>query len=488
MSRLPGNFREAVGRFMDLTGSAKVAFWRELLGAQSLDKDYLTVADVLRDDAWLEDGMTSVLCLKKAHLSNLEEPGQGPADRLLQEMSWDQIPLSPPSNPQPPLLQTTQPLDVIRCRADLETRSLFAAIFGGQQPGKSAGRPCRQPGSEQEPLPVAVGRHMLPDLWDAVETASRRLQIHCPVSVFVSPRPGISAWSDTAPMPESDTGIRLFFGREAVHLLRGGGLEFLAGREIAATLFGIPLLEAATESPLHQVGGMFPGLRKCFFHRWKKAAGISADRAGFLACQDLRTSVQTILSVCTGVGPDHFGPDLEAATGELIQSCRGPRNSASGETPLWVRLNALREMAQWAGNDLTPRHAPEHLDDSIEEMLREALRKPPPGSINEALMEIVALGGVHVLSADREIQESEICRLLEILYEHFTDEPEHVVPMSSGQIAAPLEAAIERVRQEASEETKRFLMRLLGSIARADRELAPSEEKVLHELETFLRL
>jgi uncharacterized tellurite resistance protein B-like protein len=97
-------------------------------------------------------------------------------------------------------------------------------------------------------------------------------------------------------------------------------------------------------------------------------------------------------------------------------------------------------------------------------------------------MEIVALGGVHVLSADREIQESEICRLLEILYEHFTDEPEHVVPMSSGQIAAPLEAAMERVRQEASEETKRFLMRLLGSIARADRHVTASEEQMLDEI------
>lgn len=466
MSRPLASFRDAAVYVNRLASSVRTNAWEELAGAESLGRDYLTVADAM-DSPWLDDGIDSALLLHAAR-----DPG---------------IDLSP----QPSTLAT---LPFSNRRGDTDGENVLLnslrhwreplaleSLVGAFAPGRHAFStiPFSFARSAMERAAV-VSRGLVPDLHTAVDTARKRLGLTFDVEVLVAPEGGFAVWADLPLAAPGRSHVRLFVGAEAINRLDVAALTFLVGKELAAAWFLLPAAEGARPNPY---GGLLPGMRQCLHDRWRRLAEIGSDRAGYVACRDFTAAARAILVSGTGLDPDRFGADPEALLRGLSDDDEESRaRPASGSLPLRLRLQALRKFVATLGNDMVPVRVPDSVEEEVTRLLGEAERKPPAGSLQEAFMEVVALGGVAILSADREVRPEEICRLLELLYEHFTDSPEHVVPMGGDNTQPVLDRALERVRAEASDDDRSFLGRLLAAVATSDREIRESEVRTLEAL------
>jgi uncharacterized tellurite resistance protein B-like protein len=103
-------------------------------------------------------------------------------------------------------------------------------------------------------------------------------------------------------------------------------------------------------------------------------------------------------------------------------------------------------------------------------------------------MRAVALAGVSVLSADRDISEHEIKILVEILHHYFTDEPEREIPANGADLEPRLAAAIAEVNQLGEERHKTFILSRLADIALADGALMDKEGARILEIAQALEV
>jgi len=181
----------------------------------------------------------------------------------------------------------------------------------------------------QARLKLRVSALTLPGVERAVAKACRFLQVpRNAVHAFVSPQTGRNAHC----LRQADEPV-IVFGSALVELMTEDELACVAGHEIGHFLLPEAHALCDTESP--------EGRRHC------RAAEITMDRIGLIACGDLRAACNAEMKLMSGLKEPHLRPDVAAFLNEARTAFDGSFRREEDEThpPAQLRLRAIVEFA-----------------------------------------------------------------------------------------------------------------------------------------------
>lgn len=164
---------------------------------------------------------------------------------------------------------------------------------------------------------VRVSERVLPRLLEATRDAGVRLAIVEPLTVFVyaDAQLNASCYSDTA-----REHILVFVSSALVTNLQPQEWQCIVGHELGHHMLGH-----------HRYPEGDPSLRNLRVLELKRAAEISADRAGLIACGDVEVALRAMLKVATGLDENTLDIDISDYMRQLAQL----RDSAGDESILY---------------------------------------------------------------------------------------------------------------------------------------------------------
>lgn len=343
-----------------------------------------------------------------------------------------------------------------------------------------------------------VSKFLAPRVFSVLEQVCKRLRILVPVEVFCLPSAEVRVAASRYRDNENDFGGCVGVTNAVLNLLDDTELAFLLGRELSRYAFGVQQYDVLLSGEAARGGlTILPPSGESLFLRWQRKVQISLDRAGLVACQDLSAAARALLKSAFALGAKDLNVNVPAILAE-IETLRGDlpqlRDAFGGDVMLPIRLKALQifagsEKAAKAGfkgvseNLLT--------DDALAEQINGLMvlaRRHPVEKIERAMMDIIACGGVVVLCADRDPSEEEMKILIRILHEHYTDEPESVIPASPEPAELTLSAAIQTLVDHGDQGLKHFIVARLAEVAFADGAIPRPEAERISEIAQRLGL
>lgn len=153
---------------------------------------------------------------------------------------------------------------------------------------------------------VRVSERVLPRLLEAASEASRRLVVVEPITVFVYASAEMNAlcYSDTS----RGGGVLVFVSSAVVTGLQPREWQCIIGHELGHHLLGHHRYPEA-ESPHVNLRAL----------ELRRAAEISADRAGLIACADVEVALRAMLKVASGLGESHLDIDVSDYMRQLAE-------------------------------------------------------------------------------------------------------------------------------------------------------------------------
>jgi len=341
---------------------------------------------------------------------------------------------------------------------------------------------------------LRLGPDLSPRIYRIFEETCAALGLESDAEIYCTRETAINAF---AAVDRTERGNRALIGISApsLELLDDVELRSVLGHELGHQVFGNHLLNGLLS---HEEGKVtvLPMLGEGLFLRWRKKAELSADRIGLVASGDFHASARALIKAHFGLSEKNLNLDIDRllAQIEALAGDEGLAEAAFESHPLLpIRLKALElfsrsEKAARAGlAGAGAALGDEALEDHIDLLVRLTSRHPV-SEIARAVMNVVAHGGVRVLGADREISDTETKILLEILWHHFTDEPETVIVADPKEAARHLDEAIAAVNREGGPDDKTFIISRLADVALADGALLRDEGKTILEIATQLGL
>jgi Zn-dependent protease with chaperone function/uncharacterized tellurite resistance protein B-like protein len=254
---------------------------------------------------------------------------------------------------------------------------------------------------------------------------------------------------------------------EALRHLSPGQIKYMIGHEIGHALadHGI-YLDLFTPGRGETVVPL-PVPCRYILRRWRQTAEFTADRFGALALglepEETRTiALQTICVATTGLSCEQF----DLSSDSLRREFEDLRNQAhrhaperSRHPPLPARLYAMDAWLREPGVD-------EKLWNEIKPT---AFRVPPERGTKEAAMMLLAYEGLRCIEADGLFLAEEFTRLMEQLYDLYTDFPEEIVMDLEVEMDAIRESGLLATLCHDSQESERVLQ-CLCEISCADQQ------------------
>lgn len=187
-------------------------------------------------------------------------------------------------------------------------------------------------------------REQTPDLYALVQKCSARLQTE-PVDTFVGPAKTMNAYTFGLSAPK----VVVLYGG-LIERLRKDELAFVIGHELGHVQLGHTwlntLIGGLAGIPAPAAGFI---LLQLIFRFWNRACEYSADRAGLLACGDLKAAASALIKI--EAGPNALNQaELEAAYHQIDaedDTLSGSMRELLRSHPLTInRIEALRKFAQ----------------------------------------------------------------------------------------------------------------------------------------------
>lgn len=343
---------------------------------------------------------------------------------------------------------------------------------------------------------IRLNEQLSPRIFRLYAEASAALQLEADSEVFCLPNTEPNAFAV------------LDFRKEKVHALIGitsGALEllddaelkFVIGHELGHFLFGHNRINAVMSmDDDNPAATVLPPFGESLFLRWRKKAEISADRAGLLACRDFHAACRALLKVTFGLSEKNLNLEIDALVAQIdeISGSREMVEETFSSHPLLpVRLKSLELFAHSKRAhrngcaDFEAQNDDAALEKGIDRLV-DLSRRHPTKPLDEALMHVLALGGVRVLGADADVSDDEVKLLVTLLHGLFTDDPESVITVDPARIERDLQVACVLVNAEGGEQEKLFVLSRLAEIALADGALVDSEVEAIQAIGELLEM
>jgi uncharacterized tellurite resistance protein B-like protein len=343
---------------------------------------------------------------------------------------------------------------------------------------------------------IRLTEQLSPRIFSIHARACRALELESDAEIFCLPEQEVNAFA-ILELREESTRSLIGITAGALEKLDDAELSFIVGHELGHFLFGHNRLNAVMSMDQRNPSAtVLPAFGESLFLRWRKKAEVSADRAGLLASGDFHASARSLLKATFGLSEKNLNLEIDALVAQIdeISDSREMIESTFASHPLLpIRLKALE---LFAGSERAKRNRCSALPQSIsdEELetgvdkLMEMSRRHPKEPLPEALMQVLACGGVLVLGADRDVSDDEVKLLVKQLHTLFTDEPELVIETRSTVAEKTLAAACEVVNSEGSEADKQFVLSRLAEIALVDGALMDAESEMIQRIAEMLEI
>lgn len=330
---------------------------------------------------------------------------------------------------------------------------------------------------------VRLSERLSPRIYRLFQEVSQALEIPPAAEIFCLPSETINAFA-LVEARESETRTLIGITAAALERLEDSELRALIGHELGHFLFGTNrFLGLLSSDPQSASVTVLPAMGESLFLRWKKKAELSADRAGLLASREFAPAARTLLKAAYGLTEKNLNLDVEALLEQIgeIEGRRELIDEAFASHPLLpIRLKALElfsrsAKAQRTGYPIKGTPIPdEELESQVDRLIL-MTRRFPSDPLAQAVMRSVAMGGVILLGADKEISDEEVKVLVQILHHYFTDEPEQEIVTNRKEAETNLETALALVNREGAPGDKLFLLSRLIDVALADGALLEAE-------------
>lgn len=231
---------------------------------------------------------------------------------------------------------------------------------------------------------VVIDSHNFPELYGVLKHCCRTLGVKIPHAVVSAKMPGINAYaSGTVDTPY------LLISDLATHLLTKEELTFIIGHEcghlamehLVYHLIGNQLYELGKLLPV--IGPLLVQIVNLPIKAWSRYSEITADRAGFLCCGDLKVAQRALMKLESAFA-NVSNVDLDTYIEQSLENMENMKLGALKEyfydhpiTP--KRLKALQlfsqsEMYYRVIGEETPKNARLLPDDTLRDKVNEVLK------------------------------------------------------------------------------------------------------------------
>lgn len=335
---------------------------------------------------------------------------------------------------------------------------------------------------------VLLNRAITPRIFRLIEEVFTTLHLTDPFEVFAVKNQDLNAFADLD--HEQATPVRLIaITSAALESLDDGEIRFLIGHELGHHLFHhSDLMGLFNTDPDNPRLTVLPYLGECLFLRWRKKAELSADRIGLIAAGSFQDAAGALIKSGYGLSGKNLNLDLQSLLGQIESIRESPElvEATFRSHPLLpLRLEALRLFhAAWESGWNGSADSAEREIDRLFHILRRHPRKP----LDLAVMRTVALAGLELLAAEREIVDEEVRTLVYVLHRFFTDEPEVELTVALQDRGARLAEALAEVKRLGDDSHALFVISRLADLALADGKLLQAEAGVILEIAQQLGL
>ena len=337
---------------------------------------------------------------------------------------------------------------------------------------------------------VHVTPQVLPELHAMISDLAESAGLEVPIEAYVIPDRELNAAMSRGP-----DRIYLLIHAGALDALDDASLRYLFGHELGHVIHGHvdvvqrELMEDTSIGPR----------RRLLLHAWSRAAEISADRVGLLACRDPEAAGRANFRMATALMGRDFGFDAAGFAAQWDRYAREVRIQGSDHFegllthPLpSLRMKAL--LAFWDAGlvDGDPGSADwqarcRALDEEIDDWLAllDPLARDDAERADPLLEDFLLWGGMHVSLADGDLSEDERCRLAELV------PPARLE--AALEEAGSAEAALERFRETLASRrdklTSAEIYRIVDALAQivwCDRALDEAEQAAMRTITDLL--
>ncbi len=394
--------------------------------------------------------------------------------------------------------QLSQYLASLRFDGDFADAATLLGQYGAAETIAALEREHRlhgkRPWDECLAAAIPLSPALTPGIHALVSDACARLGLTCSIRIFTMPGPQINAYAFLDRDVEQP-GLSLCLTSCALEHLSDPEILFLVGHELGHIVYEHDrlniLCHTADNTPASTV---LPFRGEWIFLRWRQKAEISADRIGWLLAGHFEAGAGAIIKAATGLTDKSLSLTAAAIQSFLKEDaprpCVGDLNR-QGAPLLSARLRALRVLVDSAPSKVhyvSKRPAWIRKVDKEAASILGSLSRHPDSAVGLACMNLIADAGVQLIQRDHEAAVDEIKKVLHILHDNFTDEPDQVICLDPTRRVNRLNAAIRVLKRAATSTEKQEVLSRLADIAIADGPFREAEARVVLDVATALRI
>ncbi len=327
---------------------------------------------------------------------------------------------------------------------------------------------------------------LAPGLFGIFQEVVETLEFTEPLEFFINNSPELNAFAVASLTPDKPHIINVNSG--LIEKLTDRELRFVVGHEVGHLISRNASI-ATLINFVYPNPGRMPVLLQHKISLWEKMSELTADRFGFIACNDLQATISGFFKIASGLFTERVKLDYQAYLEENERILEVFRENGAGNN-LSHPINPIRIKAVqlYAASDLHKSVYEQAIEDKvlnagIEELTR-ALLVLGTSPLDHYRKQFVATAGLILSNVDSEINDEEYETILNTL-SNFTIFPLEYLDsiVKSGKIGDLFAESIAKIL-EINPSDRFAMLNMLISLAHSDRRISRNEIAFMFEVGT----
>jgi Zn-dependent protease with chaperone function/uncharacterized tellurite resistance protein B-like protein len=329
---------------------------------------------------------------------------------------------------------------------------------------------------------------LAPGLYGIFQEVVETLEFTEPLEFYINNSPELNAFAVASLTPDKPHIINVNSG--LIEKLTDRELRFVVGHEVGHLISRNASI-ATLINFVYPNPGRMPVLLQHKISLWEKMSELTADRFGYIACNDLQATISGFFKIASGLFTERVKLDYQAYLEENERILEIFRQNGAGNN-LSHPINPIRIKAVqlYAASDLHKNVYDEAVEDKTLEAgiaeLTRALLVLGTSPLDHYRKQFVATAGLILANVDSEINDEEYETILNTL-SNFTIFPLEYLDsiVKSGKVSELFTEAISKIL-EINPSDRFAMLNMLISLAHSDRRISRNEIAFMFEAGTQL--